>query len=450
MRKGRILVIDRDNSLQDALSGALRGQEHEVQAVASGGEGLELFQTKSPDLVITALRLPDMAGIKVLEQVRRINRLTPVIIVTAHADMESVIDAMRLGAYDFFTKPLDMVRLKIQIARALQSGNPPADLVLPAEYYIDGNGNSPVMVGKSPGMLDVFKKIGQISSNRVSVLIQGESGTGKELVSRVIHNSGITKGLPFVAVDLSTLPETLVESELFGHVKGAFTGAVKDRKGRFETAADGTVFLDEISEIPMGLQVKLLRILQEREFEPVGDGVTLPMKARVIAATNRNLEELVRQGKFREDLFYRISVFRIDLPALRERKDDLPVLVTYLLQKINRELNKNVRKVPHEVMEVFRNHEWVGNVRELENVLMQAVVLANGDTLNPEDIFFRQNLNRPAAPERQDLSLDCVEKEHIEYVLNKTSWDKTEAAKLLKISRHTLYNKIKAYNITPH
>ncbi len=447
MRKGRILIIENDDSMRESLTGALRKQEHEVYTAATGEEGLELLRNESPDLVITALRLPDTDGIKVLEQVRKDNRLTPVVIITAYANMRYVIDAMRLGAYDFFTKPLDIERLKVQIARALESGNPPADLVIPIEDHPDGGNNGLIMAGKSPEMMDVFKKIGQVSSSRVSVLIQGESGTGKELVSRVIHDSGITKGLPFVAVDLSTLPETLVESELFGHVKGAFTGAVKDRKGRFEIAADGTVFLDEISEIPMSLQVKLLRILQEREFEPVGDGITIPMRARVIAATNRNLEELVRQGKFREDLFYRISVFRIDLPSLRERKDDLQALVTYLLQKINRKLQKNVIRIPHEVMRVFQNHEWVGNVRELENVLMQAVVLAKGDTLELEDIIFRENGNHPATAERETLSLDMVEREHIEYVLNRTKWDKTEAAKLLKISRHTLYNKIKAYHI---
>lgn len=260
-------------------------------------------------------------------------------------------------------------------------------------------------------------------------------------------SSGITKGLPFVAVDLSTLPETLVESELFGHVKGAFTGAVKDRKGRFEIASDGTVFLDEISEIPLNLQVKLLRILQEREFEPVGDGVTIPMKARIISATNRNLEELVRQGKFREDLFYRISVFRIDLPPLRERKEDLPALVAHILQKINRDLHKNVTMIPHEVLQILQNHPWVGNIRELENVLMQAVVLAKGDTLDRENIIFRDKVDHDRMDERRNLSLDLVEKEHIEYVLSKTNWDKTEAAKLLNISRHTLYNKIKAYGI---
>ncbi len=446
MSRGRVLVIDGDDFARESLTGLLQ-PEYEVFTAKDGSEGLQIFGKARPDLVVTAVALHALDGIKVLEMIKRSSRNTPVIIVTAHAEMRSIIEAMRLGAYDYFAKPIDYSRLKEMISKALESTSHSADLIIPESVLHDALPNERTIVGRSSGIMEVIKKIGQVSSSRVNVLIEGESGTGKELVSRVIHNSGVTNGLPFVAVDLSTLPETLVESELFGHVKGAFTGAVRDRKGRFETAADGTLFLDEISEIPLNLQVKLLRVLQEREFEPVGGGMTLPMNARIVVATNRNLEELVRRGKFREDLFYRISVFRINIPPLRERREDIPSLVIHILQKINRELHKNVRRVPHDVIKALQNHYWVGNIRELENVLLQAVVLAKGDVLEKESLSFLQSTGSIAKAEGEDLSLELMEREHIIFVLNKTNWDKTEAARLLNISRHTLYNKIKAYRI---
>ncbi len=442
----KILIIDGDEATRESLVGTFR-LLHDVYSATDGAEGLQIFGKVNPDLVITELGLGALNGMRVLEMIRKSGLNTSVIIIAAQAEMKSIIEAMRLGAYDYFTKPLDMERLKKRVSEAFHDDNMPELLVPKPVYSAEDTYNDRIIVGKSHAILDVLKKVGQVSSSRVNVLIQGESGTGKELVSRVIHNSGITKGLPFVAVDFSTLPETLVESELFGHVKGAFTGAVRDRKGRFELAADGTVFLDEISEIPLNLQVKLLRVLQEREFEPVGDGMTVPMTARIIVASNRDLERLVEQGRFREDLFYRISVFRIDLPPLRERKEDIPALVTHILERINRELRKNVRRVPYEIIRILQNHDWAGNVRELENVLMQAVVLAKGDVLEKENLIFRELVSRYATTDGEDLSLDLMEREHILFVLDKTNWDKTRAARLLNISRRTLYNKLKEYRI---
>ncbi|MCL4547660.1 MAG: sigma-54 dependent transcriptional regulator, partial [Bacteroidetes bacterium] len=301
--------------------------------------------------------------------------------------------------------------------------------------------------GKSQIMRDVYKKIGQVSANRVTVLIQGESGTGKELVAKSIHYGGITKDDPFVAVNCTAITETLLESELFGHEKGSFTGADKMKKGKFELAGEGTVFLDEISEMSPNLQVKLLRVLQEKEFERVGGEAVIPVNARIIAATNKNLTDLVKHGKFREDLYFRLKVVSIELPPLREKKDDIPQLVTHLLNKINADLHKNVNKVPDDVMEYLKNYEWVGNVRELENTLMQAVVLTNGDVLLKENIMIRSSIRSLEDYHPGRMSLSEIEKRHIEYVLNDTKWNKSKAAEILGISLPTLYSKIKDYDL---
>ncbi|MGE5499934.1 MAG: sigma-54 interaction domain-containing protein, partial [Syntrophothermus sp.] len=280
------------------------------------------------------------------------------------------------------------------------------------------------------------------------VIIQGESGTGKELIAKIIHYSGITKEHPFVAVNCSALTETLLESELFGHVKGAFTGAIRDKKGKFELAGEGTIFLDEISEISPSIQVKLLRVLQEKEFERVGGETSIPLKARVVAATNRDLYELVRSGHFREDLFYRLNVFRIDIPPLRERKEDIPLLAVHFLSKINRELHKQVCKIPYDAMEKLMNYEWVGNVRELENTLLQAVVLSKSDVLEKENILIRNNTGEKSSGFCDEMiSLDEVMKKHIKYVLDGVKWEKQKACRVLGITEPTLRSKIRSYNL---
>jgi transcriptional regulator with PAS, ATPase and Fis domain len=288
----------------------------------------------------------------------------------------------------------------------------------------------------------------KISANRVNVLIQGESGTGKELITKIIHYTGVTKRHPFIAVNCTALSENLLESELFGHVKGAFTGAIRDKKGKFELAGEGTIFLDEISEISFNLQVKLLRVLQEREFEKVGGEATIPLKARVVTASNRVLEDLVQEGNFRDDLYYRLKVFTIEVPPLRERRDDIPSLVVHFIKKINKELHKNVWKIPYEVMELLQRHEWVGNVRELENTLLQAVVLAKGDVLEKEYLLlnnYRHQRNDNSDPSR--LSLSEIEKKHIKLVLDSVDWDKPQASKILGIAKTTLYKKIETYGL---
>ena len=444
----KILVIDDDETVRESLNFFLSKAGYKVLLAGDGEEGLNKFNRYHPDLIICDLKMPGMDGFDVLKKINENDPGTPVIIITAYSDSKSTIEAIQLGAYDYVEKPLDIDLLGVIIKRALEGKRISDHLEVTIstgseEYQIENH-----LIGKTPAMKEVLKKIGKVSSGRVSVLITGESGTGKELITKVIHYSGITKSHPFIPVNCTALSETLLESELFGHVKGAFTDAVKDKKGKFELAGEGTIFLDEISEISSNLQVKLLRVLQEKEFERVGGESTIPMQARVVAATNKNLSELVKQGKFREDLYYRLKVFTIEVPPLRERKNDIPTLVIHLLKKINNELHKEVRKIPSEVMEMIQNHDWIGNVRELENTLMQAVVLAKGEVLEKENILIRPKSNGTLKYNPQNLSLAALEEEHIRYVLNKAKWDKKEAAKLLEISRQTLYNKIKSYSIT--
>jgi len=449
MSKEKILVVDDDRSTRETLEIFLNEIGFNVLLASDGNDGFEIYESEKPALVITDLKMPNIDGIKLLKMIKNSNTNIPVIIITAYDDMDTTIDAMKLRAYDYIEKPIDIAKLKFIIMRALETSMLSQKLENITSIYPAANDDNRKIIGKARAIKEIIKKVGQLSDNRVSILIQGESGTGKELLANVIHYSGITKEFPFIAVNSVALPETLLESELFGHTKGAFTGAIKEKKGKFELAGQGTIFLDEIADISLNLQTKLLRVLQEKEFARVGGEETIPMKARIIAATNKNLEELVRKEIFREDLFYRLNVFTINIPPLRERKEDIPDLVIHFLNKINKELHKNVIKIPYEVIDILQSYKWVGNVRELENTLMQAVVLAKGEVLERDCILLKMKSDNSNKEILTDLSLATLEKEHLEYVLNKVNWDKNEAAKLLKISRQTLYNKIKNYSIFP-
>lgn len=450
VNKDRILLIGEDESAGEKLKKLISDLNFNIISASDAETGLELVKKMSPSLIITDYMLPDGDGLYLLKEIKKIDFNVPVIIITAQEKMDSAIEAMQLGAYDYIEKPLKMNRLKIIIFRALETNYLSKKLEAATSVINNENEDEYALIGKSQAMKDILKNIGQVSSSRVNVLIQGESGTGKELISRVIHFSGITKDQPFIAVNSASLSETLLESELFGHEKGAFTGAIRSKKGKFELGGEGTVFLDEISEISPNLQSKLLRVIQEKEFERVGGEETVKMKARIIAATNKNLKQLVNEGKFREDLFYRLNVFTINVPPLRERKEDIPNLAVHLLIKLNRQLHKNVVKIPYEVIDMLQNYEWVGNVRELENTILQGILLAKGEVLEKANILLRPAANKSKSMKiPEDLSLAAVEKEHIRYVLTKANWDKKEAARLLQISRQTLYNKIKAYSLYP-
>lgn len=443
----KVLIIDDDESLLATLESYLDGNPYQVHLATDGEAGLIILESEHPDVLITDLLLPGINGLEILKRAKEFDKSIPVIVITALEDMQTTINAIQEGAYDYLSKPIEYERFNVIIKRALESKQLSERLSLEltqtsGEFNSEGN-----LIGATPVMKEIFKQIGHVSNNRLTVLIQGETGTGKEIIARVIHHSGITKEYPFIAVNCSALTETLLESELFGHVKGAFTGAIRNKKGKFELAGEGTIFLDEISEVSPTLQVKLLRVVQEKEFERVGGETTIPVTARIITSTNRDLEELVKLSKFRDDLYYRLNVVSIKVPPLSERREDIPKLVLHFLEKINRELHKNVNKVPYEVMEMLNKHTWGGNVRELENVLTRAVALAKGDVLEKELIMISNNRHTGNISFPKLCSLEQLESDYIKYVLDYCEWDKKKALEILQIGKTTLYNKIEQYKL---
>lgn len=450
----KILIIDDSEQVRKSLKLFLMKEGLQISSAADARSGLDLLVKEKPDVVVTDLVLPDITGLEVMERIKQIDPGIPVIIITGLKDTESTILSIKLGAYDHLEKPIQPQKFINVIKNALHSRKLSQHLETSLEDD-ETEITSNRLVGNTPAMKDIIKTIGRIASNRVTVLIEGESGTGKELLAKLIHKNGVTKEKPFVAVNCSALSESLLESELFGHERGSFTGAIKTKKGKFELAEDGTIFLDEISEISYDLQVKLLRVIQEKEFERVGGEVTQKFNARIIAATNKDLAKLVAAGKFREDLYYRLRVLSISLPPLRERKEDIPALVVYFLNKINKELHKNVNKVPFAVMEMLQDYHWSGNVRELENTLLQAIVLCKSDVLEEENILLKQETNGSGHyPNMFDYnpqwSIAELEKFHIKNVLDEVSGNKQKACRVLGISKPTLYKKIEVYGISSY
>jgi len=444
----KLLIVDDDEALRITLKLYLKDEGYELYDADGGKSALDQLESINPDLVLCDIKMPDMSGLDVLEKIKEYNSNIQVIMITAFNDVSSTISAMQKNAFDYVTKPLDIPNLKEKLKKALEIKNISGEL---SEFRVEEELESDTgkkLVGKSPVMQEIYKYIGQLSLNKLTVLLQGGSGTGKEMIARVIHESG-SKGKPFVAVNCSALMETLLESELFGHVNGAFTGAIRDKKGKFELASDGTIFLDEISEMSLSIQGKLLRVLQEKEFEKIGGEATLKMNARIITATNKNLEQLVKEGKFREDLYYRLKVFTINVPPLKDRKEDIPLLVMHFIDIVNKEVHKNVKKIPYDVMELMQNHNWVGNVRELENTLRQAVVLCKSDVLDKDSILLSKPKPDHLPNYDYNLSLEDVEKKHIKYVLDNINWDKRRACQILGISKPTLYSKLEKYNLKP-
>ena len=379
----KILVIDDDRSICETLELYLTEEGYEVHTALTGTDGLNKFVQVQPDLVILDIRLPDIDGFTVLEEIREDDEDAKVIMITAFHDMETTIRAMKAGAYDYIHKPINIDELEVSLQKALKTLETEKKigglLTESSRDYKVGD-----IIGATRAMREIFKTIGVVSQSRATVLIQGESGTGKELIAKVIHNN-TAKNEPYIAVNCSAIVETLLESELFGHEKGSFTGAIGRKLGKFELAGTGTVFLDEISEMCVNLQAKLLRVLQEMEFERVGGKDRVKVRARIIAATNRDLRMLVKEGKFRDDLYYRLNIVTITLPPLRERREDIPVLVDFLVKKINKDLHKNIAGVSKEMMEIFLQYRWPGNIRELENLLVRASVIARGQILGKVD-----------------------------------------------------------------
>lgn len=441
----KILVVDDDQSIRRSLELHLTEEGYEVVQASDGIEGANAALNKDVDLVLLDLRLPGADGFDVLKKLKQFRPTLPIVVITAYDDMKTAIEAVRLGAFDHLGKPLDLAQLDDTLTSAfsIQALSEKGFQFSPSG---EGEFRPDIMVGNSKAIKGVFKAIGAVADSRATILLEGESGTGKELVARAIHVSGRYAQSPFVPVVCSALTPTLLESELFGHEKGAFTGAYQRKSGKFEQAQGGTLFLDEIAEITPETQVKLLRFLQEKEFQRVGGSETLRSEVRVVAATNRDLSAMVGKGLFREDLFFRLKVVTIRIPPLRERKEDIPLLVQYFLEKICREADKPLPAVPTWAMEMLMNHSWPGNVRELENTIRRAVLMSPENVLLPETL----ELTRTPSPARLPLILKpihTIEKEHIENVLAYTGFEKKRAAEILDISRPTLDKRIRDYDI---
>ncbi|MDD5557942.1 MAG: sigma-54 dependent transcriptional regulator [bacterium] len=435
-----ILIVDDEKNTREGLQKALAAPDHRILLAEDAATALRIMERERVDLVLTDLRMPGADG---LELMRRATAQRPdavVILLTAYGTVATAVQAMKQGAYDYLTKPVNLDELEMVVKRALASRAAPAG----EAYGIDA------IIGSSARILEIKAAVARIAPTKAAVLIEGESGTGKELIARAIHGLGDRRDRPFVAVHCAALAEGVLESELFGHERGAFTGAVRRHLGRFEMADGGTLFLDEVSEMGQGTQVKLLRVLQEREFERVGGTETVRVDVRIIAATNADLEALIGKGRFREDLYYRLNVIRIKVPPLRERREDVPLLVEAFLAEFNEANGRRVRLSPG-VLRALAAYGWPGNIRELRNCIEGLVVLARGDTVEVADLprKLREWAEAPAqAPAAGTTTLRDAEHRMIEDALRRTGGCKTEAAKILGISRRTLHRKINRYRMT--
>ena len=440
-----ILIADDDQASRRTLELHLSEEGYAVLTAATGQEALRLAAAKNVDLLLLDLRLAGMDGFEVLTVIKEKQPTLPVVMVTAYDDMQTAIESIRLGAIDHLGKPVDLDHLDEVIDKIFEMSALSRTGVTFCDSF-DPPFEQNIMVGRSRAMKEVYKTIGAVADSGATVLIQGESGTGKELVARALHFNSKFRNRPFIAVACSSLAPTILESELFGHEKGAFTGAFRTKPGKFELAEGGTLFLDEVSEISPEIQVKLLRFIQEREFERVGGVETLKADVRIVAASNKNLSALVAAGGFRNDLYYRLKVVSIDLPPLRERKDDILILMKFMLEKLHHETGKRVDVIPQETMNRILEHFWPGNVRELENTLRRAVLLSHGNMLMPESLHLEACSEADCFPLLLK-PLHEVERQHIENVLVYTHHEKKRAAEILGISRPTLDRRIKEFGL---
>lgn len=458
MSRGDILLIDDELSAQQAVVDLLREEEFHVLEASSGASGIELLKERSVDVVITDECMPDLSGMEVLLSVQELDPTLPVIFLTGYASVELAVLAMKTGAFHFFEKPVEVNIEKFlkTIDRAVKSkrGEPYAPAPASSSVVRARFGGQD-FIARDPKMVQLFDILTRVAQTDKTVLLQGESGTGKGLIARAIHELSDRMTKPLVNVSCGSLTDTLLTSELFGHVKGAFTGAVRDQKGRFELARDGTLFLDEIDAIPLSLQKRLLRVLQEREFERVGEGRSIRVTARVIAASNRNLAKMVEEGEFRQDLYYRLNVIPVTVPPLRERPVDIPALVEYFLDKYKE--SPMPLRVDEEVMEIFKGYSWPGNVRELENLVQQLIVFSREAAIGtphlPHHIFYSHDVTGSLEP-RPDVSLpdivEEIEKKYILMGLKRYNWNRSLTASALGVTRKMLSDRMKKYDISQH
>jgi len=468
----RILIADDEDSLRWVLEKGLRGAGYEVTTVKDGTAATRAVETETFDLVFLDIRMPGVDGLSALVRMRELRPDACVVVMTAHGTMETAIQAMQRGAYDYLTKPFDIDEVLLVAERAMQAGRLTQE-VARLKTGLQEVREFSALIGRHPRMQDVYKTIGRVAGNDVTVLLRGESGTGKELVARAIHHYSRRAGRPFVAVSCAAIPGTLLESEMFGHERGAFTDAKERRLGKFELAHGGTLYLDEIGDMPLELQSKLLRALQERVIERLGGHEAIRIDVRVLAATNRDLDALMREGKFREDLYYRLNVVTLNLPPLRERRRDIPLLVEHFLAKYVGELGDRV--VAPDALDRLVGHDWPGNVRELENVVQRAMVMATSDVIMPEhlpigpvsaaasvavdasleEIIERKliecvrGLREHSSANLYDLMIGLVEKPLLRAVLRETSGNQVRAAQILGINRNTLRKKLTEHGIDP-
>ncbi|MHC4547165.1 MAG: sigma-54-dependent transcriptional regulator [Planctomycetota bacterium] len=446
MKPIRLLIAEDDPGAAEALRTAFTDEGYEVAVAESGSSAQELFGQRGWDAVLTDVVMPDVDGLTLLKEWVRAPAAPPVIVMTAYGSIERAVQAMKDGAHDFLEKPLDLADLRVVVRNAIDARRGEA-LNEPARARLRGDRKT-LLPGNSPLMRKVIEQARRVAKTNATVLITGESGTGKELVARLIHRESLRVRGPFVPVNCAGLTESIIESELFGHVKGAFTGAVRAKKGKFELADGGTLFLDEIGEIPLDVQVKLLRVLQEREVERVGGEEPIRIDVRLVCATHRDLDTLVKEGGFREDLYYRIKVVVLRLPSLRERPDDIPELVEHFVRIANERNRRRVKAFAPAAVARLREYDWPGNVRELENIVEQAVVLAAGDEVQAADL--PEEITGERGPQEVlripvGHTLAQTEKELILETLRKAGGNKTQAAKMLGIGVRTLYRKLEEY-----
>lgn len=455
MQAAKILVVDDDTVARDLLAEALKKEGYNVEAYASGEEAIARGREGRVDLVLTDIRMGAVDGLTVLREFKRMSQDTAIVVLTAFGSLEGAIEAIKQGAYDYLAKPFKKEEIKLVVQRSLDHCRLLRENTKFREELKSKDEWSP-LVGSSPAMLEVYKLVARVSESRSTVLLQGESGTGKELIARAIHGNSPRRDKPFVPVNCGALPDSLLESEMFGYEKGAFTGAVGTKTGLFESANGGTLFLDEVGELGQALQVKLLRVMQDHEVRRVGGTNSIKVDVRIITATNRDLEQFVKEGKFRDDLFYRLNVVRITLPSLKEREEDIPMLAHHFLQKCAAGTTTAVRGFHPDTMECLKRYRWPGNVRELENAIERAVSLSHGPLLTPDDLPSSIRQAPSPAEQKSDmtdtgesvyLTLEEVEKRHLMRVLKETKGNKVKAAKILGIDRRTLYRMAERFGL---
>ncbi|MDB9822781.1 sigma-54 dependent transcriptional regulator [Deltaproteobacteria bacterium] len=453
--KSTILVVDDDPAHRTMLKTLLAGWEYDIHEADDGSTAIKRVNARAYDLILMDIRMIKMSGLEALGEIRAINPSIPIIIMTAYASVETAVEALKKGAYDYLTKPLDFDDLRLTMLRAmdhtrLREENRQLRENLGSQFDRQN------IIGRSPAMVKLLETVAQVAPSEATVLVTGDSGTGKEMIAGAIHFNSPRKDAPFVKINCAAITETLLESEIFGHEKGAFTGAHRKKEGRFYQAHGGSIFLDEISEMSLAMQVKLLRVIQEREFNRVGGEEVIKVDVRMIAATNRDLLEEIDRGKFREDLYYRLNVVNLKMPPLRERREDIPLLAQHFLRMFSEKNRKQIKGLTPQAMDLLLKYSWPGNVRELMNAIERGVVLSRSDYLNEEDLplillednsLDREIISKKTLP--ADIPLEEVEKGSILNTLESTGGNKSEAARRLGITRKTLHKKLKKYGLMP-